>query len=177
MSNLAAALLKLELWVHYLIRTDDCDTDDRICDSWDLAENAATRALIHDPKHIKARFRRAIARKELHTFDTAEADLQRILSIDPTNASARSELEEIRRLRQTTLGSSAPELDEIWDGMEFELEDESDSEDFFHCGRIAPAAWKGVLVILVLVFRLFIVRQCGRPCDDEHSGECRPATV
>ncbi|KAI9065693.1 hypothetical protein FKP32DRAFT_1674525 [Trametes sanguinea] len=112
MSNLAAALLKLELWNH--------------------AENAATRALIHDSKHIKARFRRAIARKELHTFDTAEADLQRILSLDPANASARSELEEIRRLRQITPGiEGAPELDEIWDGMEFELEDESDSEDFY----------------------------------------------
>ncbi|CDO77835.1 hypothetical protein BN946_scf184714.g10 [Trametes cinnabarina] len=119
MSNLAAALLKLELW--------------------DLAESAASRALIYDPKHLKARFRRAVARKELHTFDEAETDLQHILSEDPTNASARAELAEVARLRRIyPCEEGCPELDEVLEGEAFELEDESDSEDFRHTGNHIP---------------------------------------
>ena len=45
LSNLAACLLKLEMW--------------------DLADSAATRALVYDTKHVKALYRRALARKEL----------------------------------------------------------------------------------------------------------------
>ncbi|KAI0641701.1 hypothetical protein C8Q79DRAFT_287282 [Trametes meyenii] len=54
LSNLAAALLKLELW--------------------DVAQSAASRALYHDPKHPKARFRRAVARKHLKRYYGAKTD-------------------------------------------------------------------------------------------------------
>ncbi|OSD02333.1 hypothetical protein PYCCODRAFT_1390492 [Trametes coccinea BRFM310] len=119
MSNLAAALLKLELW--------------------DLAESAASRALAYDRKHLKALFRRAVARKEMHTFDEAESDLRRILAEDPTNASARSELAEVGRLRRIyPCEEGCPELDEVLDDVNVELEDESDSEDFRHTGNNVP---------------------------------------
>lgn len=36
--------------------------------SWDLAQSAAGRALYHDPKNKKARFRRAMARKHLKRY-------------------------------------------------------------------------------------------------------------
>ncbi len=48
LSNLAACLLKL--------------------DFWDLADSAATRALMYDPRHVKALYRRALARKELDRY-------------------------------------------------------------------------------------------------------------
>ena len=53
LSNLAACLLKLELW--------------------ELADSAATRALMHDPKHIKALYRRALARREIGQREAAFA--------------------------------------------------------------------------------------------------------
>ena len=56
LSNLAACLLKLEMW--------------------DLASSAATRALVYDPKHIKALYRRALARKELGRAKAALAGTQ-----------------------------------------------------------------------------------------------------
>ena len=45
LSNFAACLLKLEMW--------------------EVANSAASRALVYDPKHVKALYRRALARKEL----------------------------------------------------------------------------------------------------------------
>ncbi|EIW52918.1 uncharacterized protein TRAVEDRAFT_31918 [Trametes versicolor FP-101664 SS1] len=64
MANLAAALLKLE--------------------RWDLAQSAAGRALYHDPKNKKARFRRAMARKHLKRYYGAKLDLQKFMYLDMT---------------------------------------------------------------------------------------------
>ena len=50
-SNLAASLLKIELW--------------------EVAESAVTRALIHDPTHVKSLFRRALVQKGLERFKDA----------------------------------------------------------------------------------------------------------
>ncbi|KAI1786107.1 hypothetical protein LXA43DRAFT_1099551 [Ganoderma leucocontextum] len=116
-SNLAACLVKMELW--------------------GIAESSATRALIHDPNHVKALYRRALARKGLEHFKDALADLEWLLAIDKMNMPA---LTEKVHIRETVLG-----LDEDSDWMEdksvrsrrdheraMEIEDESDSEDFVH---------------------------------------------
>ncbi|KAI0776992.1 hypothetical protein BD413DRAFT_524578 [Trametes elegans] len=116
MANFAAAMLKLELW--------------------DVAESAATRALIHEPTHIKALFRRAIARKEMCQFTGAETDLRRILEKDPENAAARDELNTIRTLRRRMRSADLPGDDPSDDVVEFE--EESDSEDYNHVGNGTP---------------------------------------
>ena len=73
-SNLAAALLKLEEYAPipllgcYLRLIQAC--------RWDAAESAATRALLHDPHHIKSLFRRALARKARQKFMGAESGEQ-----------------------------------------------------------------------------------------------------
>ena len=38
---------------------------------WEIAESAATRALLHDPRHVKALYRRALARRGLERFKEA----------------------------------------------------------------------------------------------------------
>ncbi|PIL32505.1 transporter [Ganoderma sinense ZZ0214-1] len=90
MSNLAAALLKLELWK--------------------LAEGATSRALLHDPKHIKALYRRALARKELGLIDDAKSDISRLLAIEPDNVPALAEQQILQRLQTTSTpeGASSP---------------------------------------------------------------------
>ena len=50
-ANLAVCLLKMELW--------------------EIAESAATRALLHDPRNVKALYRRALARRGLERFKEA----------------------------------------------------------------------------------------------------------
>ncbi|KAI0367861.1 hypothetical protein BV20DRAFT_1023528 [Pilatotrama ljubarskyi] len=118
MSNLAAALLKLQLW--------------------DLADDAATRALTTEPTHVKALFRRAQARKELRRFKAAERDLRRILSIDKSNAAARTELAEVLALKRTLRSADWPE-DEHPEMLDIIIDlEESDSEDFKHRGNGTP---------------------------------------
>ncbi|KAF8801413.1 hypothetical protein BYT27DRAFT_7174103 [Phlegmacium glaucopus] len=74
MSNLAMTYLKLELY--------------------EDAEWAATIALTHDPRNIKARFRRAMARKE-KGMDSRHAisDLLIIINEDPTCKDAKTEIQ------------------------------------------------------------------------------------
>ncbi|OBZ72933.1 Mitochondrial import receptor subunit TOM34 [Grifola frondosa] len=100
MSNLAAALLKLEMW-NLLKRT--------------------TRALRYDAKHVKARYRRAVARKHLGEYDAALKDLHVILQMDPANGTARAELSEVvtfaavkLRIRLIMTSMTAPPSS-LWD--------------------------------------------------------------
>ncbi|KAF8191627.1 hypothetical protein K438DRAFT_898404 [Mycena galopus ATCC 62051] len=72
MSNLAATYLKLE--------------------EYDMAERAATVALIHDPRMIKARFRRGLARKATKQLRAAATDFVTILKEDPNCVEAKAEL-------------------------------------------------------------------------------------
>ncbi|KAI0641698.1 hypothetical protein C8Q79DRAFT_1014122 [Trametes meyenii] len=119
MANLAAALLKLK--------------------QWDLVDSAASRALMHDPIHIKALFRRALSRKELRRFIGAERDLQRVLALDPSNGPARAELEVVRAWKREVPNADYPADEEPEDVVE--LEDESDSEDFKHKGNNTPCKY------------------------------------
>ncbi|KAM5541101.1 hypothetical protein V8D89_005234 [Ganoderma adspersum] len=86
MSNLAAALLKLDLWK--------------------LAEGAASRALMHDPGHVKALYRRALARKELGLIDGAVRDISRLLAIEPGNIPALVEQQTLQRLQAVSTTQS-----------------------------------------------------------------------
>ncbi|PIL32506.1 transporter [Ganoderma sinense ZZ0214-1] len=118
-SNLAASLLKMELW--------------------EVAESAATRALVHDPRHVKSLYRRALARKGLEQFKDALTDLEWLLSIDRMNATA---LTEKVGIRETVLArdKNANWLDDPSvrarrdEYLATEVDDESDSEDFAHPG-------------------------------------------
>ncbi|TBU44822.1 TPR-like protein [Dichomitus squalens] len=111
LSNLAACFLKMELW--------------------ELADSAATRALVHDPKHIKALYRRALARKGSGHAEEAFADLQRLLSIDRSNVPARKEAENLREIHGISPTKTPATNDQ---DSALEIEDESDSEDFAHPG-------------------------------------------
>ncbi|KAH9896002.1 hypothetical protein C8Q73DRAFT_690462 [Cubamyces lactineus] len=121
LSNLAAAALKLE--------------------RWDVAESAATRALFDHPSHVKARFRRAIARKEMRRFTAAETDLQYILERDPSNTAAHTEVNALRAAKRDTPRSQWVEEDEEEVEYPFDFGDESDSEDFYHTGNGIPCKY------------------------------------
>ncbi|KAM5541571.1 hypothetical protein V8D89_004761 [Ganoderma adspersum] len=95
-ANLAVCLLKMELW--------------------EIAESAATRALVHDPRHVKALYRRALARRGLERFKDALTETVRARDpnatwLDDPSVRARRDEE-----------------------IPMEVEDGSDSEDFAHTG-------------------------------------------
>ncbi|PIL32501.1 transporter [Ganoderma sinense ZZ0214-1] len=120
LANLAACLLKLEMW--------------------ELADNAATRALVHDPRHVKALYRRAHARRELGRLNAALADLEWLLAIDKTNAPALKEKVAVREILKRAGSTDWPEDHLVRskrdEDVAVEVEDESDSEDFAHPGTV-----------------------------------------
>ncbi|KAJ7865633.1 hypothetical protein B0H14DRAFT_406455 [Mycena olivaceomarginata] len=71
-ANLAAADLKLEMY--------------------HAAQDAAQRALTLDPRSVKARYRRAMARKGLNLIPEALVDIAGVLTADPGNSQAKTEL-------------------------------------------------------------------------------------
>ncbi|KAH9946733.1 hypothetical protein B0H21DRAFT_387638 [Amylocystis lapponica] len=129
-SNLAAALLKLKMWT--------------------AAESAASRALQYDPKNVKARFRRGLARKEAGDYSGASSDFRAALRLEPETAASRKELTRVIASHASLYGT--PLVD---DGARPEEEDaredvdvDSDSEDCLHDGN-------------------------GRPCRFYNQGGCR----
>ncbi|OBZ73333.1 Serine/threonine-protein phosphatase T [Grifola frondosa] len=137
MANLAAALLKLELW--------------------DLAESAATRALRYDPKHHKARYRRAIASKHLGKCSDALKDLHIVLRLDPTNAVARTELSEVVALcghqdedpTDADINESASEL-----AMGSESDDYQHQGNGFHANSTTTAAATAAIIVDTCTHRM-----------------------
>lgn len=61
LNNLAACLLKLERYVHAQIISFTMFSDETA--SWEEAEIAASHALKRDPKLVKARYRKALAKR------------------------------------------------------------------------------------------------------------------
>lgn len=59
---------------------------------YSAAAAAATQALQVQPMHVKALYRRAVARKQLGDTDQAMADLQTALVVEPNHAACRKEL-------------------------------------------------------------------------------------
>ncbi|RPD52547.1 hypothetical protein L226DRAFT_496202 [Lentinus tigrinus ALCF2SS1-7] len=118
-SNLAAALLKLE--------------------EWEAAESAASRALRHDPKHIKSLYRRALARKALNRYLGAVSDLSILLDIDEQNEAASKEFIEVES--RINVEDEIDELNhdeyDYMAGEPLEVEVESDTEDM-HIGNGTP---------------------------------------
>ncbi|KAJ4494355.1 hypothetical protein C8R41DRAFT_829828 [Lentinula lateritia] len=79
MSNLAAALIKLE--------------------RWDEAEMAADHAILVDPTLLKGYFRRGVARRHYGKPKGAVRDFERCLEMDPNCAEFKTELEAARKER------------------------------------------------------------------------------
>ncbi|RDX50681.1 hypothetical protein OH76DRAFT_1471353 [Lentinus brumalis] len=118
-SNLAAALLKME--------------------EWEAAESAASRALLHDPRHLKSLYRRALARKARQKYMSAESDLYGVLALDEKNDAALKELSEVQRL--IDIDEEIDELDDEEHSLlaePLDVEVESDSEDASHTGNGTP---------------------------------------
>ncbi|KAI1786102.1 hypothetical protein LXA43DRAFT_1185370 [Ganoderma leucocontextum] len=115
LANLAAALLKLELY--------------------EIADSAASRALMHDPKHIKALYRRALARNALGRSNAAMYDITRLLALEPTNRPARDELGTMVRFERAVRDVNWPGDGELFlkepTDIELPLEiDDSDCDPF-----------------------------------------------
>ncbi|KAG6817046.1 hypothetical protein H0H87_000458 [Tephrocybe sp. NHM501043] len=101
-SNLAAAYLNLE--------------------EFSKAEDAATKALMHDPKMLKARYRRGLARKELRRYEAAMTEL-----LDASDEENYPDSEE--------------DADDFWPYYEDDpmaLDAESNSSDCRHMGNSVP---------------------------------------
>ncbi|KAJ7494393.1 hypothetical protein B0H11DRAFT_2004455 [Mycena galericulata] len=78
MSNLSATYLKLG--------------------DYEMAEKAASMALIHDPRMTKARYRRGLARKKSRKLKAAKTDFMTILRDDPSCVEAQVEFATVQRL-------------------------------------------------------------------------------
>ncbi|KAH9983249.1 hypothetical protein BJV74DRAFT_851408 [Russula compacta] len=122
MSNMAAALLKLE--------------------DYDGAETCAQRALVLDPLFMKARYRRGLARKGNVELARAAVDFRVILKQDPNSTEAKDALREAltqMRLQDDEL-DVADSDDEVpaLDAEKAELESVSDSSDWNHDGNGIP---------------------------------------
>ncbi|KAK2145879.1 hypothetical protein LSH36_650g01079 [Paralvinella palmiformis] len=63
-----------------------------------VAELDCTAAIALDPTYIKSYQRRAKARTALKKYKEAQSDLRKVLSLDPKNKLAKSELEKLDRL-------------------------------------------------------------------------------
>ncbi|XP_056673912.1 FK506-binding protein-like isoform X2 [Monodelphis domestica] len=57
-----------------------------------LAAQSCDRVLERDPRHVKALYRRGVARAAFGELDGAAADLRRVLELEPGNRAAREEL-------------------------------------------------------------------------------------
>ncbi|KAG6916896.1 hypothetical protein DXG01_004729 [Tephrocybe rancida] len=124
-SNLAAAYLKLE--------------------QYDEAEDAALEALVRDPKMLKARYRRGLARKESGQYTAALADFKAVLKQDSTRSEARVQLIATQDLRNNYGDDYADDKEEddlIWpfydDNPEGFSDTDSDSSDCRHIGSGVP---------------------------------------
>lgn len=109
----------------------------------DLAEKAATAALTIDPQNVKARFRRALARRDLGMLQAAVRDFKMALALSPNLLEARAELAAAQARLQSGEGimtftseseDEAPALDEY----PISSDDESDSSDYQHVGNGIP---------------------------------------
>ncbi|KAI0284828.1 hypothetical protein BC826DRAFT_1109520 [Russula brevipes] len=124
LSNIAAAWLKLE--------------------EYSLAEDSAQRALDLDPRFMKARYRRGLARKGNFELARASVDFRTILKQDPESTEARDALREtlalMRERDEDDDDDVAVSEDEypVPSATKVELESVSDSSDWNHEGNGIP---------------------------------------
>ncbi|KAF9009606.1 hypothetical protein BDQ17DRAFT_1072781 [Cyathus striatus] len=123
LSNLAAAQLKLERYAEVI--------------------GSATTALLYDPKNIKARYRRAMARKQRKQYTAALADFRFLHKLNPSLVDVKQELEALKqRLRDAGVDSE----EEFGSDVEYPNPDDppheyfsdSDTSDCLHLGNGTP---------------------------------------
>ncbi|TDL23899.1 hypothetical protein BD410DRAFT_786567 [Rickenella mellea] len=123
MSNLAAALVRLE--------------------RFEAAEAAAHTALLHDPKSLKARYLRGLARRGQTHFHAAILDFENVIAQDPTNADALAisrELYQDGKGNETGCDTEEEEFPPL-DAEKWEIETESDTSDYQHDGNGVPCRY------------------------------------
>ncbi|KIJ13194.1 hypothetical protein PAXINDRAFT_177052 [Paxillus involutus ATCC 200175] len=121
LTNLAAAYIKLEMY--------------------GAAHFTATEALIGDPKSVKARFRRGVARQNMDMLDAAVTDFRTVLSLDPENQETKARLGFVEELSLVNEGIDTGYSDDEFPSPseDPELEDSmSDSSDCEHGGNDIP---------------------------------------
>eukprot|EP00796_Vickermania_ingenoplastis_P010286 gene10286-7189_t len=67
---------------------------------WEKAEKDASVSMAMNTAYPKAYYRRAMARKELGKLKEARTDLEAVLALAPTDASAKTELEAVTKMLQ-----------------------------------------------------------------------------
>ncbi|KAG6825996.1 hypothetical protein H0H93_016903, partial [Arthromyces matolae] len=124
-SNLAAAHLKLEWYAE--------------------AERVATEALLLDPKMLKARYRRGLARKGARDYTGALEDFSAVLRQDPSLTEVHMHLTEAEYLYEKFGDEDYPSSDAEEPGWPYYEDDpislsdsESDSSDCNHTGNNIP---------------------------------------
>ncbi|KAK7037581.1 hypothetical protein VNI00_011073 [Paramarasmius palmivorus] len=80
---------------------------------YEQAEEAATEALIYDPKNVKARYRRGLARKELGRANGAAIDFEIVVKHDNRSSEAGNELNTAKKAAAD--GANTPSDDEYTD--------------------------------------------------------------
>ncbi|KAF9220691.1 TPR-like protein [Gyrodon lividus] len=121
LTNLAATYLKLEMFAE--------------------AHFTAGEALIADPKSVKARFRRGVARQEMNMLPAAAADFRTVLRLDPGNKEAESRLDFVEELYLADDGLETDHSDDEYPSPSEELQLEesvSESSDCEHEGNGVP---------------------------------------
>ncbi|KAH9954655.1 hypothetical protein BC827DRAFT_1241630 [Russula dissimulans] len=122
LSNAAAAWLKMEVY--------------------DRAEACAEEALRQDPRFVKARYRRGLARKGNLELARAAVDFRTVLKQDPSLTEARDALSEtlalMRELDDEYDVAVTDDESPLLDDKKFELESVSDSSDWHHEGNGIP---------------------------------------
>ncbi|EIN04349.1 hypothetical protein PUNSTDRAFT_146568 [Punctularia strigosozonata HHB-11173 SS5] len=101
-----------------------------------LTERCTDKTLLHEPRLLKARYRRGIARKGLGMVKGAMRDFELCLEQDPKCMEAKHELADARKLFESgDYDSESDPEDPIYDS---ELGYTSDSSDFRHEGNGTP---------------------------------------
>ncbi|KAJ9124086.1 hypothetical protein QFC22_000881 [Naganishia vaughanmartiniae] len=79
-------------------------------EKWQDAERDCSRVLglAGQKGNVKALYRRALARKELKSYKDAKSDLEVLLKTEPTNAAAKEELVDIKRLIKNEANAPNP---------------------------------------------------------------------
>ncbi|THG95052.1 hypothetical protein EW145_g8032 [Phellinidium pouzarii] len=117
--NRAYARMKLE---EHGYAIGDCSTHN-LCVFFipacsDLAYRNAAKALELDPKYVKAFYRRALCHLQILKPQLAVADFKKVLTLDPKNAVARSQLDTTLKLIRKADFEKAIEMEEEKDAAE-----------------------------------------------------------
>lgn len=120
------------------------------------ARAMADRALLLEPENVKALFRRACSYANAGDWELAQQGFEHVLRLDPTNNSAKVELQKVLETRanilETALPAAADEIDEVKSFATSRVDkktrssiaEKDDGNKFFASGqhRLASAAYQ-----------------------------------